>query len=316
MALVRCPIHKIPYNDQNPRGCPACAREKEGGSQASMMQELAKSARRAGGGSTVTETPPVSPGTPQASPRRMSAAARPRPVTTEGNWLLELLWQLGRPRTIVVSVGLIGALGLVLVILSGPAFVNEPHPYPLVGTPRPLPIEPGMPLETVFAILGTQTPQAHPDAASLARYSYGSDLTIDALNARVYALTFAVPNRTWHGLRTGISRQNAEGALALLAPPVEASAPNAAPPELIGKYLAYPSLEQRPRRVLRAEVRPPNGCYDVLVELRPRVIGVLVDGDRRYAAIGPEGTDAEWTVTQIRVVSRSMPGPYAPAVAC
>ncbi len=315
MALVRCPIHKIPYNDQNPRGCPACAREKEGGSQAAIMQELAKSARRAGG-STATEAPPASPEAPQANARRPSAATRPRPVAAGGSRLAELLWQLGRPRTIVAGAGLIAGLALVLVFLTGPNFVNEPHPRPFVGTPRPLPIEAGMPLETVFAILGTQSPQAHPDASALARYAYGSDLTIDALNGRVYAVTFSVPNRSWRGLRTGISRQNAEGALALLAPPVDAGAANTPAPALIGKYLAYPSLEQRPRRVLRADVRPPNGCYDVLVELRPRVIGVLIDGDQRYAAIGPEGTDAEWTVTEIRVVNRSVSGPYAPTVAC
>ena len=230
--------------------------------------------------------------------------------------MLEVLWQLGRPRTIVVGAAAIVVLGILLVTLSGPEFVNEPHPHPAVGTPRPLPIEPGMPLENVFAILGTQTPQSNPDAPALVRYAYGSDLIIDAFNARVYAITFSVPNRTWHGLRTGISRQNAEGGLALLAPPVEATASNAPAPTLVGKYLAYPSLAQRPRRVLRADVRPPNGCYDVLVEMRPRVVGILVDGDRRYAAIGPDGTEPEWTVTEIRVISRSVPGPYAPDVAC
>ena len=38
MPLVRCPTHKIPYNDENPRGCPACAREKEGAAQVSVAQ--------------------------------------------------------------------------------------------------------------------------------------------------------------------------------------------------------------------------------------------------------------------------------------
>ena len=46
MTLVRCPIHKIPYNDENPRGCPACAREREGGGQdSSVMKELARASQ-------------------------------------------------------------------------------------------------------------------------------------------------------------------------------------------------------------------------------------------------------------------------------
>ena len=44
MAVVRCPIHRIPYNDSNPRGCPACAQEKEGGA-ADVMQELARASQ-------------------------------------------------------------------------------------------------------------------------------------------------------------------------------------------------------------------------------------------------------------------------------
>ena len=45
MALVRCPKHQIPYNDENPRGCPACAAETEEGGQASIMKELARRSR-------------------------------------------------------------------------------------------------------------------------------------------------------------------------------------------------------------------------------------------------------------------------------
>jgi len=36
MALIRCPKHGVPFNDDNPRGCPACALEKEGGEQAQV----------------------------------------------------------------------------------------------------------------------------------------------------------------------------------------------------------------------------------------------------------------------------------------
>jgi hypothetical protein len=46
MALVRCQIHDIPYNDENPRGCPACAREKQGEDlDAQAIQELARVSR-------------------------------------------------------------------------------------------------------------------------------------------------------------------------------------------------------------------------------------------------------------------------------
>src|SRR5262245_31854169 len=74
MALVRCPIHKIPYNDENPRGCPACALEKEGGGEAQVMQELARAVqgpRR----TTGTQAPPTEP----VEPPRRSTGTRPAP---------------------------------------------------------------------------------------------------------------------------------------------------------------------------------------------------------------------------------------------
>ncbi|HEY2824879.1 MAG TPA: hypothetical protein VGI83_04970, partial [Gemmatimonadales bacterium] len=70
MPLVRCPIHNIPYNSDNPRGCPACAREKEGAS-ASVMQELARVSRATRG---VTE--PVLP--PEPAPPAQAPAVAPR----------------------------------------------------------------------------------------------------------------------------------------------------------------------------------------------------------------------------------------------
>ena len=78
----------------------------------------------------------------------------------------------------------------------------------------------------------------------------------------------------------------------------------------------YPSLDERPVRTLRAEVRPPNGCLDVLVDLQPRAIGVLLDGDDRYAVVGRGEPTLDWVVTRIRVVSRAIRGPYAAGVAC
>ena len=63
MALVRCEKHSIPYNDSNPRGCPACAREEKGDDQATMMAELARASRRV---EAIPEPPP--PPEPVAEP--------------------------------------------------------------------------------------------------------------------------------------------------------------------------------------------------------------------------------------------------------
>lgn len=318
MALVRCPTHKIPYNDENPRGCPACAREKAGGGEAVIMRELARATKRReerdGAGTIKRDGAPVLDRTPPGGPTPVTA--QPRTPVVETSRIMEFLWQLGRPRTILVGAALVAVLGLFVLFTSGPQFVAQPHPVPYQGEVRPLPIEPNTPVTTVFAMLGTQPPEAHPTAPSLARYSYGSDLVVDALNGRVYALTFRVPNRTWAGLRIGMSPQNAQGALALLANPEEDGVQAGSPPITREGYTVYDSLDARPVQTLRAAVRPPNGCYDVIVELRPRVTGILVDGDARYAVIGPVGTQADWTVTQIQVVSRAVRGPYAPQQAC
>src|SRR5262249_58433835 len=74
MALVRCPIHKIPYNDENPRGCPACALEKEGGGEAQVMQELARAVQ----GPRRTTGTQIPPAEPVELPRR-STGVRPVP---------------------------------------------------------------------------------------------------------------------------------------------------------------------------------------------------------------------------------------------
>jgi hypothetical protein len=319
MALVRCPTHKIPYNDENPRGCPACAREREGGGEAAVMQELARATRRTAG-ATATKTEAKAPPAARPSAPAVGLAPpvteKPRAPAVATGRLEEFLWQLGRPRNILIGVALIAALGVTLLLTSGPEFVEEPHPAPFTGAPRPLPVEPNTPITTVFAVLGTRNPEPHPQASALARYSYGTDLTVDALSGRVYALSFSVPNRSWQGLRIGASPQNAQGALALLAPPADEGVPNPVAPQVRDGYVVYPSLDALPVRVLSAAVRPPNGCYDVRAELRPQIAGLLIDGDRRYAVAGREGTEPRWVVTRIQVVSRAMSGPYAGPPIC
>lgn len=320
MALVRCPDHNIPFNDENPRGCPACAREREGGGEAAIMRELAKVTRRTGERPAVpimtgdgASSAPTDPSDPFAvSP----VTSQPRIPATDISRVEEFLWQLGRPRTIVAGVALIALLVLWVVLSSGPRFVPEPHPVPFQGTIRPLPVEPNTPLNALFAVLGPRAPQAHPTAPQLARYSYGADLVVDALNGEVYAVTFRVPNRSWHGLRIGIPRRMAEGALALLAMPTDQGVVGSVEAYQIEGYATYPSLDALPTQTLAANVRPPNGCYDVEVQLSPKVSGLLLHGDQRYVVVGTEGSEMEWTVTSVRIVSRSVRGPYAAGIAC
>ena len=180
---------------------------------------------------------------------------------------------------------------------------------------RPLPIEPNQPISNVFALLGTQAPQSVPGAARLARYSYGTDLYIDAINDRVYAITVGVTNRTWHGLSVGAPERTATGTLALLGVVREDDAAPVPPPLEVSGYRVYQSLDSRPRRLLRVEVRSPNGCFDAEITLRPQTVGLLLKGENRYAVLG-KGSDVEpeWVVTQIRVVDRRVSGPYGSAI--
>jgi hypothetical protein len=80
--------------------------------------------------------------------------------------------------------------------------------------------------------------------------------------------------------------------------------------------VVYSSLEGRPLRRLQAEVRPPNGCLDVMVDLQPQAIGTVRSGGERFVAVTREGGTPTWVVTQIRIVSRSRSGPYAGDPAC
>jgi hypothetical protein len=168
----------------------------------------------------------------------------------------------------------------------------------------------------VFSALGPQPSQPNPTARTLERYSYGTDMFVDALNARVYAITLSVPNRSWRGLRVGMTQTNAEGALALLGPPREAEPTTTPAADTVSGYLVYRTLDLRPRRTLLAEVRPPNNCFDVLVDLRPRTLGILTKGRQKWVVVVPPDGTHEWVVTRIRVISRSMPGPYSVGPVC
>jgi len=317
MALIRCPKHGIPYNEDNPRGCPACALEKEGGEQAQIMRELARASqaiRRPGAAAApVTPRPPA-----EAPPRhgeRVGAPVTvpPRPPVLEPG-VLERLQELLRQRPVpAAGIPLIVILLVALMVRSGPSYVEQPSPVPLTGEVLPLPIDPGAELTTVFAVLGVQPPRPSPDGRELERYSYGTDLTIDALNGVVYQISMLVPNRSWRGLRVGIPQREVEGALALLGLPQPAAPAVMPQADTLRGWVVYPSLEGRPNQPLKAEVRPPNGCYDVVVDIQPRAAGVLVDRERRYAVIGRPEAPFEWVATRVQMIDRAVAGPAGPA---
>jgi hypothetical protein len=306
MALIRCPKHGIPYNDDNPRGCPACALEKEGGEQAQVMRELARA-------SQMVKRPTGATAAPVAEPVYTPPVTTPPRLPTTEPGMLERLQDAARRRPIAaIGVPLSLLLLGLLLFRSGPKFIQQPSPVPYHGDVLPLPIDPGVPLSAVFAILGVQPPGPSPEGPSLERYSYGSDLNIDALNGTVYEISLLVPNRSWHGLQVGIPEREVEGALALLGPPQPAAPPVDSRADILRGLLVYPSLDARPTRSLKAEVRPPNGCYDVVVTIQPRAVGILVAGDRRYAVMGPPRIQLEWVATRVQVVNRAVAGPAGP----
>lgn len=314
MALVRCPIHKIPYNDDNPRGCPACAREKEGGDQAELMRELARM-------SQASQQPPETadlPGrrrttgaTPVITYHPVPVTEQPRAPVSEPGRLSRLLERLVGRRLLTgaVAVAVLAIIGI--VVTSGPKFVDGADPpYVSSEAVRALPVEPAASITTVFAVLGTQQPRAVDAMPRLARYSYGDGLTVDAMNRVVHAITLEVPSWSWHGLRVGLEERTTRGALSLLGVAEELPEEGQTAPRTIAGYVTYPSLDARPKRTLRVEVRPPNGCYDAIVELRPRAAGILVAGANRYAVIGQGEAELDWAASLVRIVDRSMPGPY------
>ena len=328
MALVRCPVHKIPFNDDNPRGCPACLREQQGTGRVSVMQELAKAQR--------PEDPPPKPaaeprsstakarledkGAPPTHPafRRPSSGLMPAPppaavADTSASWLAGGAFQ---QRFKQMAIGAIVVLVIALIVYSRPTFREGMYPTAITAAPRPLPLNPNASITAAFGTLGARSPKANPDSPRLARYTYGSDMTIDASNGVIYAISVRIPNRSWRGIHAGMSEQTASGALALLGRPSEPVSAEASQPQEMGGYWVYPSLDERPRRTLQIEVRPPNGCFDLQVDLQPQAFGTLDDGDRRYAVVGLDGPALTWVVTQVRVVSRSIRGPYSGVPAC
>jgi len=324
MPLVRCPTHDIPYNSENPRGCPACAREKEGGTgQMNIMRELARSSQSIGRQDLASKAMP----TPR--PRSSKSIKRIRPTNpwvtpppkkpyVEETPLGKITDRLLQRRLLSAAAALIVVFGAIVITTSGQHFVKQEHPHLVTDQSllRPLAIPVNVRMETVFSVLGTQAPRAVPSQPRLQRYSYGTDLEVDAINGRVYAISIRVASRVWRGLRVGISEANARGALALLGAPRQFGSPVTTQPHDLGGYSVYRSMDELPRKTIGVEVRPPNGCYDVLVDVQPKLTGFLVDGDRRYPALGEGNVAVEWVVTQVRIVSQSMRGPFSQGVAC
>ena len=276
------------------------------------MRELARASQAARRPSLgALEGPPPAEPRPSRRSERLVAPVTtpPRIPVPEPGWLDRLGAAVRRRPVPVIGVPLSVILLGLLLFRSGPTFVAQPSPAATNGPALPLPIEPGAPITTAFAVLGVQPPQPNPDAPALARYSYGSDLTIDALNGSVYAITLLVPNRSWHGLQVGVPQQQAEGALALLGPPQPAAPPTTPRADTLRDLVAYPSLAERPTRSFKAEVRPPNGCYDVIVDIQPRATGVRPEGQRRWAVVGPPQAPLIWVATRIRVIDRAVAGP-------
>lgn len=315
MAVVRCPRHDIPYNDENPRGCPACAQEREGDpEQARLMRDLARASR---GDFAVEVLPPepeaddeVEVYTEWSGP----VTRQPRLPTAEPSRFTEIRRFLVENR-LAVAAGGIGVLGLLLLWLTTrPSFTESHIPPPVTGDARPFPVEPNAPTIAAFAILGTIPPQVNPEAPSLTRYEFGAGATVDALNGMIYAITLETPERTWHGHRVGLGEQPARGALALEGEIREEPAPEATPVRF-GGFLAYSSRAALPMQVLSIEVRPPNGCYDVRVEIGPQIIGTTARGDHEYVAVARRGDPILRVVHRVRAISRAMDGPWG-RIAC
>jgi hypothetical protein len=313
MAVVRCPKHDIPYNPENPRGCPACAQENEGDPEnARLMRELARASR---GVPAVEVLPPeaeededVEVYTEWPPP----VTQPPRLPTAEPSRLQRLGRFLRDNRLGLIGAGL-AVVGLWLVyIVSRPTFTPQAVPPAVHGVALPFPVEPNTPILAAFAMLGTMAPQVNPEAAVLTRYDFGGGATVDALNGVVYAVTLQTPDRTWHGHRVGLGEQPARGTLALEGE-IREQGPRPITPFPFGGFLTYRNLDDLPMRVLTAEIRPPNGCYDVRVEVGPQVIGTTARGDDSFVAVARRGQPVPWVVHRVRVISRGMDGPWGQA---
>src|SRR5689334_15677328 len=111
MALVKCPKHKIPYNDANPRGCPACALEKEGGGH---MQELARASQM---GKRATSSGGV-----QAPDLDQPVTSQPRFPLPAARRFNQLLTRLQTRRNATIAGAAIVSLLLLLALSSRARF--------------------------------------------------------------------------------------------------------------------------------------------------------------------------------------------------
>lgn len=315
MAVVRCPRHNIPYNDQNPRGCPACAAERKGPDPtAEAIRELQRASRGVGQPPDIEILPPP----PPEEDTRQPSGVWPPPVTqppripTPQPTRLERTTQLIRRRFVWFALGVACVVTLLLIYqVTRPTFVSQQIPPSPSGDAKPVPLGPNIPLDGVFAMLGTAQGRVNPDSRTLARYVFSDSLTVDALNGTVYAVTVTSPAQSWRGLRVGMDSVATEGALSLLGPIRDGPVARYDKPLDLGGYQTYQTLASLPRRTRIAEVRPPNGCYDVVVDLAPRAIGWVSENNQRSVAIARGDASLNWALVRIRAVSRALPGPYA-----
>jgi len=315
MTLVRCPKHNVPYNDENPRGCPACHQERQGGGPATLMRDLARASQ---GAPRIEILPPPeteepvttvteSWGGPVTHPPRV-------PTPAPGAW--EKLVQGARENAVISAALGLGIVGVVVLwSMSRPTFEPQLIPEHVAGDALPFPAQPNVAVAGVLALLGAVPPQINPDSPTLARYDYGRGTMVDVLNGIVYAVTLTTPERAWNGARVGLDETRARGHLALLGEVQQRDLPLLGG-LTVGNYITYPTLAALPRRVLVTAVRPPNGCYDVEMALAPQVIGYVTRGDQRLLAVARRGSLPWDVVHQVRVVSRALAGPYAGPPVC
>jgi hypothetical protein len=315
MALVRCPKHNVPYNDANPRGCPACHQERQGGGQATLMRDLARASQ---GVPRVEILPPPEADEPVTAviDQWGGSVTQPPRVPTPQPSTWQKLVRLVRANALVFSALGLGIVGVVILwSASRPAFEQQPIPAHIAGDALPFPAQPNVAVAGVFALLGAVPPQINPDSPTLARYDYGRGAVVDVLNGIVYAVTLTTPERAWNGARVGLDETRARGHLALLGEVRQRDVPSFGG-QAVGNYIAYPTLAALPHRVLVTAVRPPNGCFDVEMDLAPQVIGYVTRDDQRFIAVARRGSVPWDVVHRVRVVSRAMAGPYAGPPVC
>jgi hypothetical protein len=306
MAVVRCPKHELPYNEDNPRGCPACAAEEAG--EAYTSASAAWSQRGSEDESGRLEDPgtpvPGSDGLVRSIEDQLNVATDrlSDPFRRVGRWIKDQAKARPGVATVMVLVGIVVMVSMIRG-MGGPEFQARPSPPAATGDVLPLAVEPGQPLDVMFSILGTAAPRPHPTESRMERYVYTLDLVADALNGQVHALRIRTPDRSWRGLRVGMPAVDGEGALSMLGR-FTSRDDGRGQPEARDGYLVFPSRVTVPVTTVTAEMRPPNGCLDVTVEFQPAISGELIDGGLRSPVVGQEGDEVAWVVTEIHVVSR------------